>query len=227
MNPIQRVLRYASAWTGLNSLHRESLARAKDSRALIRTTFQYCEGFFAPIQVEDEIVRLADDVRNLNPATVLEIGTCMGGTLYLWTRLAQSNATIISADLPGGTHGGGYSNLRTPLYRTFALPTQNFHLLRVDSHQQSTFDHIQSLLGGKPVDFLFIDGDHTYDGVKADWHMYSPLVRKGGLIAFHDIALSYGDTQVQRLWDEIKDGHEHWEYAYHPQKFYGIGVIRK
>ena len=40
---------------------------------------------------------------------------------------------------------------------------------------------------GEKLDFLFIDGDHSYDGVKADFEMYAPMVRPGGLIAFHDI----------------------------------------
>jgi len=39
----------------------------------------------------------------------------------------------------------------------------------------------------KRGDFLFIDGDHTYEGVEGDFEMYSPLVRRGGIIAFHDI----------------------------------------
>lgn len=39
------------------------------------------------------------------------------------------------------------------------------------------------------MDFLFIDGDHAYEGVKADFEMYSPLVRKGGLVALHDICV--------------------------------------
>ncbi len=37
---------------------------------------------------------------------------------------------------------------------------------------------------GEPVDFLFIDGDHLYDGVKIDFELYKKLVRPGGLIAF-------------------------------------------
>jgi hypothetical protein len=44
------------------------------------------------------------------------------------------------------------------------------------------------------VDFLFIDGDHSYEGVKKDFEMYSPLVKSGGLIAFHDIV----DTDLIR-----------------------------
>ena len=225
MNPLSRILRYGSARLGLGRLHRETEACRKDSRQLVRTTFHYADGFFAPIQVEDEIVKLVDDVRKLEPKRVVEIGTSMGGTLYLWTRLAQADATIISADLPGGKFGGGYSPLRTPLYQSFARAQQKLHLLRVDSHEKATLEQVKQLLGGEPIDFLFIDGDHTYEGVKQDWEMYSPLVRPGGLVAFHDIAMNYDDTQVKRFWDELTPKVRHREYAYHPRGFYGIGVV--
>ena len=37
-----------------------------------------------------------------------------------------------------------------------------------------------------PIDFLFIDADHSYDAVKADWNAWFPKVRKNGHIALHD-----------------------------------------
>jgi len=37
------------------------------------------------------------------------------------------------------------------------------------------------------LDFLFIGGDHTYEGVRMDFEMYSPLVRSCGIVVFHDI----------------------------------------
>jgi hypothetical protein len=37
-----------------------------------------------------------------------------------------------------------------------------------------------------PLDFLFIDGDHSYDGVKGDWDAWSPHVGLGGVVALHD-----------------------------------------
>ena len=40
---------------------------------------------------------------------------------------------------------------------------------------------------GEPLDLLFIDGDHSYDGVRADFELYGRLVRPGGLIALHDV----------------------------------------
>jgi predicted O-methyltransferase YrrM len=36
------------------------------------------------------------------------------------------------------------------------------------------------------VDFVFIDGDHSYEGLMGDWTGWSPLVAPGGIIALHD-----------------------------------------
>jgi len=41
-------------------------------------------------------------------------------------------------------------------------------------------------------DFIFIDGDHTYDAVKQDYKMYYPAIKKGGLIFFHDSRMNRG-----------------------------------
>ena len=38
----------------------------------------------------------------------------------------------------------------------------------------------------EPVDFIFIDGDHSYDGLRDDWEAWSPLVAPGGIVALHD-----------------------------------------
>jgi predicted O-methyltransferase YrrM len=54
-----------------------------------------------------------------------------------------------------------------------------------------------------PYDLVFIDGDHTYESVSADWENYSPMVAPGGIVAFHDILPrpGYGVFQV---WTDIK-----------------------
>jgi hypothetical protein len=33
---------------------------------------------------------------------------------------------------------------------------------------------------------MFIDGDHSYEGIKTDWILWSPLVKTGGIVALHD-----------------------------------------
>lgn len=37
-----------------------------------------------------------------------------------------------------------------------------------------------------PIDLLFIDGDHSYAGVKEDWDLFAPHVKEFGLVVFHD-----------------------------------------
>ena len=78
------------------------------------------------------------------------------------------------------------------------------------------------------MDFLFIDGDHSYDGVKKDFEMYSPLLAPGGMIAFHDIVdgpeASVGG--VPKFWRELKAGHTHLEFVKSWQQGgWGIGVL--
>lgn len=166
-----------------------------------------------PRQNPYEIECLFKAVHQINPQRILEIGTARGGSLYLWTQAATDNATIVSLDLPGGDYGGAYLECRIPFYQSFAKPNQTLHLIRDDSHQPHSLDKVKDKFD-QPLDFAFIDGDHTYEGVKQDFYMYGPLVRPGGLIAFHDIVHRKDDPtiQVDRFWNEIKDQYEVQEF---------------
>lgn len=57
-------------------------------------------------------------------------------------------------------------------------------------------DAIFYLNKDQKIDFLFIDGNHKYRGVKTDWDLYSPLLHRGSLVAFHDTGWATG---VKRL----------------------------
>lgn len=181
-----------------------------------------------PWQFREEILGLVTEIHNINPAVVMEIGTANGGTLFLATRVAKPDATIISLDLPDGKFGGGYPEWKIPYYSGFALPNQKLHLLRDDSHAPSSLENVRKILNGREIDYLFIDGDHTYEGVKQDFDMYSPFVRKGGLIAFHDIVIHPSSTDVATLWHELKLKYKHREYVNDwKQGKFGVGVLIK
>jgi predicted O-methyltransferase YrrM len=164
--------------------------------------------------------------------TVVEIGTYTGGTLLCWCRLAEEQAVLVSVDLDDGPCGGPFQGGCSPerldeMQRWFPSEQQSLHLLRRDSHDRSTLEDVENLLDQRPVDFLFIDGDHRYEGVKQDFEMYSPLVRSGGLIAFHDIMQPSHLTNpgVAGLWQEIKGGYRHHEFTEEPHTWGGIGVL--
>lgn len=181
-----------------------------------------------PGQVPSEIKQLLNVLAQNPPRRVLEIGTAGGGTFFLLTRAAAEDAFLLSADLPFGLFGGGYPPWRGRLIQSFARSRQQVRLLRADSHAPGTLNQVKELLRGELLDLLFIDGDHRYDGVKSDFEMYSPLVRKGGLIGFHDIVPGPENNVggVPTFWRELKQKHPVREFvADWMQGGYGIGVL--
>lgn len=192
--------------------------------------FRCCGIRIAPGQIRSEISQLMNVLAQQPPRRVLEIGSAGGGTFFLLTRVATEDALLISADLPSGPFGGGYPKWRGRLIQSFGRAKQEVHLLRADSHAPNTFERVQQLLKGKPLDFLFIDGDHRYEGVKADYEMYAPLVAKGGLIGFHDIVPgpAHEVGGVPTFWQELRQGRPAREFvADWKQGGYGIGLIEK
>jgi predicted O-methyltransferase YrrM len=57
---------------------------------------------------------------------------------------------------------------------------------KVVVHQGTTNQVAARWPQGLMIDLLFIDADHSYEAVRADWLNWSPFVKKGGIIAFHD-----------------------------------------
>lgn len=183
--------------------------------------------FFWIKQEFTEILSLCNLLENIKPKVILEIGTAQGGSLFLFSKLSAPNALIISIDLPEGKFGGGYKFYKTDFYKSFVSIHQTIHLLRADSHSDETYEHVKKLLDGRKIDFLFIDGDHTYDGVQKDFIRYSKLVDENGLIGFHDIVSATEECEVKRFWDETK---EHYRktivFVKDPnQRFCGIGLL--
>ena len=46
------------------------------------------------------------------------------------------------------------------------------------------------------IDFLFIDGDHSYEGVKIDFELYSNLLTDNGIIIIHDTDGNYEESVI-------------------------------
>lgn len=181
-----------------------------------------------PSQVKEEITQLLKIIALLKPKTLMEIGTANGGTLFLFSRIAAPDALILSVDLPAGRFGGGYPVWRFPLYRSFATTDQRISLVRANSHDPKTLEMVKEILGGQKLDFLFIDGDHTYEGVKRDFEMYCSLIRNGGIIAFHDIVPGPPENVggVPQFWHEICGNYKYLEIVRDwNQGDCGIGVI--
>lgn len=196
--------------------------------------FNACGITIRPSQSRWEFRQLLESVAEVKPRRMLEIGTANGGSLCAFMRVCAPDAHVISIDLPHGKFGGGYPVWKVPVYKAFATAPQRLDLLRGDSHASETLVNIKSLLQGEMLDFLFIDGDHSYDGVRQDFESYKSLVRPGGLIAFHDIAPPhegvsremYDPGEVPQFWLTVKAEHGGQEFVDPSgQGCFGIGLI--
>lgn len=178
-------------------------------------------------QIRSEFLELAKMVKEQNCKYIMEIGTYRGGTLFVFSQLAAPQATVISLDFHFSLLGKVYGAIQKPLLRKFVRNGKSLFLLRQNSHLPETLKVVRDILQGHELDFLFIDGDHTYQGVREDFLMYSQLVREGGLIAFHDVAESGGSREVHRLWSELKPNYRHEEFIHTTGSgAMGIGVLR-
>ena len=165
-----------------------------------------------------------------NPKRILEIGGRRGGSSFLLS-LAAPEATIVSMDIDYG---------RRRLNRLQKLcKGRSIEFWQGDSHSAETAERVQEWAGSDGIDVLFIDGDHTYDGAKADFCAYLPMVKQGGIVAMHDIQPDFRSRfnvptlrwagGVPELWKDIKAAgfccedliSDEW------QDGYGIGAVTK
>lgn len=117
-------------------------------------------------------------------ARVVEIGSLYGGTLFFWSFLPAIE-TLVSVDVPSdAAHVADAVRDARRSWPDWLADRVTFVDVQADSHDPSTVQLVRDEVG--TVDFLFVDGDHRYDGVRADWLAWSPLVRPGGIVAFHD-----------------------------------------
>jgi predicted O-methyltransferase YrrM len=181
-------------------------------------------------QLPDEVQAFHAFLRTRSPRVVLEIGTYSGGHFCMLSRALPTLTTLIGVDL---------HVQNKPLIRRLAPAGLNVQLIDGDSHSLPTRQEIERALGGQPIDVLFIDGDHSYEGVRSDYETYRDLVRDGGVIGFHDIVEDYEHRfgrnvmgniagEVPRFWKELKSHGQTQEFVSDPeQDGYGIGILIK
>lgn len=182
-----------------------------DPVAVARTA---CEEFHAS-QRFDELAEAVAMAAVVGPRVVVEIGCDGGGTLYCWRQLGADVFGITLPDNSWETGGQGYP-----------LNTHGAHVWLGDSHSAAAREWLVTQLAGRPVDVLHIDGDHSYDGVAADFATYAPLVRAGGLVLVHDVLNSRNQlVEVDRWWVDVAPHHRSSVIASKHRVPVGFGVI--
>lgn len=173
-------------------------------------------------QFQEEIQAFIKLLQDSGVKSYLEVGCRHGDTFHAVGLALPKGSLLVAVDLPGarsGKHTGGkspgsYKALHRAA-RDLKRRGQKTVVIIGDSHSSEV---IESTRKYSPFDAVFIDGDHSLDGVRDDWHDYGPM---GNLVAFHDIHAE--DKGPVVLFNELKQEHRYEEFAFYDRG--GIGVV--
>jgi predicted O-methyltransferase YrrM len=149
-----------------------------------------------------ELHGLVRAVRALDrpPEMIVEIGSYCGGSTVVLGRAAirrTPTAQVFAID-PFHAPGDRYQR---PYEQDFDANVAEWGLARTIQKLRMTSQDA-SKEWRRPIDLLYVDGDHGYEAVKFDIQLYVPLVRPGGLLLFHDYKL-VGKDGVRQAIDEL------------------------
>jgi predicted O-methyltransferase YrrM len=179
-------------------------------------------------QQPDELCDFIDLLKAENVRSYLEIGACHGDTFHAVMSALPKNSKGVAVDLPESA-AWGKPNSRAALEAAIDDLIEKGYKADAVWGDSASDEVKQTVFLNQPYDAVFIDGDHRYDGVKADWLAYGPLAR---IVAFHDIdgdgqATKNGQMRVEvpRLWREIKGDYRHSCEIIGAKRGMGIGVL--
>lgn len=157
-------------------------------------------------QTKAELIFILDVVQKADPSTIVEIGSAQGGFLFMLSYILKGmNKTFISIDpwYKGTKYGKSFKTYQNTVKKLkLHFPSNQYLYIREDSASKNALNILKKMLKGKKIDFLFIDGDHSYEAVSNDFYIYKNLVKKNGIIALHDIG---GYEGVIKVWNKIKE----------------------
>jgi predicted O-methyltransferase YrrM len=111
--------------------------------------------------------------------SVVEIGTFMGLTAAELAHALPADGTLYCVD----PYPGGGEPLQSIAMRQIARAGASSKVRFVRADSAGAVANLPS-----QVDFFFVDGDHSYEGLAADWKVVKQLLKPGGIAAFHDTA---------------------------------------
>ena len=167
----------------------------------VEDVIDYCaQDFFIDAcdfqQVYEEILTLGYWIKGFAPENILEIGS-KGSTFFLFSRFSTGKKVAVDID-----------DRRRNLHHF--MFGEDYVFFVGNSQTEEMRNKVKDFC--PQYDFIFIDGDHSYDGVKRDFELYKDLVSPRGFVVFHDIDPNHvfkgnlGGGDVWKFWQDLDYG---------------------
>lgn len=136
----------------------------------------------------DELLLLGEFAKRKDNIIIVEIGSYLGASSLVISS-ANKKATLYCVDTwnNDAMSEGNWDTMKVFLKNT--RKCKNIKTLRMWSTE--AVEKIEN-----EIDMIFIDGDHSYSGVKADVDLYFPKIKRGGIICMHDYGWAEGVQKV-------------------------------
>ena len=152
-------------------------------------------------QVRNEIKKFSEIIISHNYDSIIEIGLGHCGSTHVLWRLLFNKVITIEKSYDRIREFG--KNMRL-YYNKWVFDDEKSRFLIGYSNDPTVVYNSRKLLP-HGIDVLFIDGDHKYESILTDWLLYSPLVKKGGIVAFHD-SLVINVSGASQFLNELSNG---------------------
>ena len=147
----------------------------------------------------------------MKPETCVEIGSARGNSTCAIAMGLKENG--------GGRLYATDPHMPTDWNDTYSVNTleilsENIRTLGLTGHAEiiRALSTDAAATWTRPIDLIFIDGDHSYEGVKRDWDLFVKHVPPFGMVVFHDTLWDIGANKppaspvmgVPRFVDELR-----------------------
>jgi len=131
-----------------------------------------------------------------NRDIVMEIGSYVGASACCFGAAMKSRANGGQIYCVDTWNNDAMTEGNRDTWQEFQNNTANYKEYIVPIRGSSTDVIFEVAAYVKSLDLLFVDGDHSYEGVKADWDAYKGFLKTGSIIVFHDWGWAEGVKRV-------------------------------
>lgn len=131
-----------------------------------------------------------------NRNTVVEIGSYIGASACCFGAAIKSRAVRGQIYCIDTWNNDAMTEGNRDTWQEFQNNTASYqdHIVPIRGFSIDVIIQVETYV--KSVDLLFIDGNHSYEGVKADWNAYKRFLKTGSMVVFHDWGWAEGVKRV-------------------------------